>query len=114
MRRRTKRINLVLLSESVKHNRQKNKSANLHLCTQLSTATNCYNEKQVTVSLSGPHALCSLSQSLRPHEPLSETRLESLLLIFWKVFLLYHLVQRLRLDSFFFQEQSLRGEKVDM
>lgn len=114
MRRRTKRINLVLFSESVKHNRQKNKSANLHLCTQLSTATNCYNEKQVTVSLSGPHALCSLSQSLRPHEPLSETRLESLLLVFWKVFLLYHLVQRLRLDSFFFQEQSLRGKKVDM
>lgn len=26
MRRRTKRINLVLLSESVKHNRQKNKT----------------------------------------------------------------------------------------
>lgn len=61
--------------------------------------------------LSEPHALCSLSEGLGPHEPLSEPRLEGLLLVLWKVPLLQQLVQRLRLWSLFPLKQSLWGKR---
>lgn len=45
------------------------------------------------IEVSEPRALCSLSEGLGSHESLSETCLESLLLVFWKVFVFRQLVQ---------------------
>lgn len=59
------------------------------------------------IKVSETRALCFLSKGLGSHEPLSETRLESLLLVFWKVSAFCQLVQRLHFRSLFPQEQSL-------
>lgn len=53
------------------------------------------------------HALCFLSVGLRPHEALGETCLEGLLLIFWKVLLLNHLLHRVNFWLFILHEQTL-------
>lgn len=63
--------------------------------------------------VSETHALGFLGESLRPHEAFSETRLESFLLVLWKVPLFHHLVQRLHLWSLFPQQQPLSGKRRD-
>lgn len=62
-------------------------------------------------SVGEAHALGSLGESLGPHEPLSETRLKSFLLVFGEVFLFHHLVQRLHLWSLFPLQQPLPGKR---